>query len=131
VRSRATIPIAAAVLVAIGAVVATVGLRYYIAHRDLRFDRAAWMAAKTHGYCKKSRRGRMLDDLVHNHLRPGTPMTRVRRLLGTPDGTSDGTRGSWTYEVDREEEVFLPTCVYLVLHTHGGRLQHAEVYRDS
>jgi hypothetical protein len=30
--------------------------------------------------CEKSRRGRMVGDLVHNHLRPGTPMTRVRRF---------------------------------------------------
>ncbi len=127
-RSRATIPIATAVLVAVGALVAAFVLRYYFAHRDLKFDPAAWSAPRTHGYCEKSRRGRMVDDLVHNHLRPGMPMTRVRRLLGSPDDSSNGV---WSYGVDREDEVFLPTCVYLELQTRGGRLKHAEVGRDS
>jgi hypothetical protein len=128
VRSRATIPIATAVLVAVGALVAAFGLRYYFAYRDLKFHPAAWSAARTHGYCVKSRRGRMVDDLVHNHLRPGMPMTRVRRLLGSPDDSSNGV---WSYGVDREDEVFLPTCVYLELQTREGRLKHAEVGRDS
>jgi hypothetical protein len=128
VRSRATIPIATAVLVAVGALVAAFGLRYYFAHRDLKFDRTAWSAARTHGYCEKSQRGRMVDDLVHNHLRPGMPMTRVRRLLGSPNDSSNGV---WSYGVDREDEVFLETCVYLELQTRGGRLKHAEVVRDS
>jgi hypothetical protein len=52
-------------------------------------------------------------------------------LLGPPDETSNGIWGSWTYEVDREDEVFLPTCVHLELQTHRGRLQHVEIIRDS
>src|SRR5205814_7117470 len=121
-------PVATAVLVAIGALVATFGVRYYLAHRDLSFDRTAWLTARTHGYCEKSRRGRMVDDLVHEHLTTGMPMKRVRQLLGPPDDSSNGV---WSYGVDREDEVFLPTCVYLELQTQGGRLQHAEVYQDS
>ena len=112
------------VVVAVG----FIGARYYLAHRDLHFDRASWIRAKPDGYCAKSRRGRMVDDLVHNRLRPGMSMASVRALLGAPDDISDGV---WSYGVDREDEVFLPTCVDLELQTHAGRLQHAEIYRDS
>jgi hypothetical protein len=112
------------VVVAVG----FVGARYYLAHRDLRFDRAAWIRAKPEGYCAKSGRGRMVDDLVHNRLRAGMSMASVRGLLGAPDDNSDGV---WSYGVDREDEVFLPTCVYLELQTRAGRLQHAGIYRDS
>jgi len=127
-RPTAPARIVAAVGIGVLVLVTFLGARYYFAHHDLKFDRAAWSAGRTHGYCEKSRRGRMVDDLVRNHLRPGMPMTRVRRLLGSP---GDSLNGVWSYGVDREDEVFLPTCVYLELQTHGGRLQHAEVVRDS
>jgi len=127
VRSRIIIAIATVVL-AVGTLVTTFGLRYYFAHRQLSFDRARWLAA-SHGYCSKSERGRMVDDLVHRHLRPGMPLIQVRRLLGPPDVKEDGVWGSWQYEVDQEEGL-LAICVYLALETHAGRLKHAEVYRD-
>jgi outer membrane protein assembly factor BamE (lipoprotein component of BamABCDE complex) len=125
VRPHKKIAIAASVLVAVTALVGTFGLRYYLAHRSLSFDRARWLAA-SHGYCAKSERGRMADDLVHNHLRAGMPLRQVRRLLGRPDYSADGV---WSYDVNQEEGL-LAICVYLELHTHAGRLQDAEVYRD-
>ena len=126
-RSRKVIAVGTLGL-ALAALVATLGLRYYLAHRQLSFDRPRWLAA-SHGYCSKSERGRMVNDLVQNRLRPGMPLRRLRRLLGPPDYRSGGLSGSWDYNVDQEDGL-MAICVSLVLHTNAGRLQHAEVYRD-
>jgi len=125
-RSRATIPIAATVLVGLAAIATVAGVRYYLSHRDFKFNRAAWI--KPVGWCRESSRGRMVNDLVATHLRKGMPMTRVRNLLGPPEEMSDG---DWVYNVNREDEVFLDTCVTLELQTQRGRLEHVSVGRDS
>ena len=125
-RSRATIPIAATVLVGLAAIVTVAGVRYHLSHRDLKFNRAAWI--KPVGWCRESSRGRMVNDLVATHLRKGMPMTRVRHLLGPPEEMSDG---DWVYNVNREDEVFLDTCVTLERQTQRGRLKHVSVGRDS
>jgi len=70
----------------------------------------------------------MVNDLFATHLRKGMPMTRVRHLLGPPEEMSDG---DWVYNLNREDEVFLDTCVTLELQTQRGRLEHVSVGRDS
>jgi len=55
------------------------------------------------------------------------PIARVRRLLGSPDDSSNGV---WSYGVDRETSPSF-TCVYLSFKRTAGRLQHAEVGRDQ
>jgi hypothetical protein len=125
---RRVIVIGAVLLVGLAALAAVVGVSYYRSHRDLSFDRATWI--RPVGWCEHSRRGMMVKDLVRRHLRPGMPMKRVRSLIGPPDEVSDyGT--AWLYNVDREDEFFLDTCVGLELWTHGHRLQRAFVFRDD
>ena len=79
-RSRATIPIAAAVFIGLAAIVAVARVRYYSSNRELKFDRAAWI--RPVGWCRESSRGRMVNDLVATHLPAGMPMRGVRHLLG-------------------------------------------------
>jgi hypothetical protein len=91
-----------------------------------RFDRQVWLQSTE--YCSKSARGRMVDDLVANHLELGMGMTSVRALLGAPDEIDGGT---WAYNVSSEYGGFLPTCVGLQLHAVRGHLTQAVVTRDD
>jgi hypothetical protein len=115
-------------IVGLGVLIAVVGVRYYLAHRDVPFDRTTWI--RPVGACEHSPRGRMVDDLVQWHLHQGMAMKQVRMLLGPPDEVADqGT--TWVYDVDREWDPLLDTCVTLELWTRANRLRHAEVMRDS
>jgi hypothetical protein len=127
-RFRVLVQIALGVLVGLAALITVIGVRYYLSHRDLSFDQTAWI--KPAGWCEHSRRGRMVDDVVKRRLHAGMTMKRVRSLLGPPDGVADsGT--TWAYDVDREDDFLMDTCVTLELWWRDNRLQRAEVMRDS
>ena len=70
----------------------------------------------------------MVDDLQSRFLRAGMPKSEVRRLLGRPDQSLDPT---WAYNLDREDNFLLDTCVTLELEFTGERLQRATVRRDD
>jgi hypothetical protein len=95
--------------------------------RSRAFERAAWLEPV--GYCTKSERGRMVDDLVAYRLHAGMPVRRIRSLLGRPDEASDD--GTWVYHVSAEYNGFLPACVSLSVYITKGRLESAEVMQDD
>jgi len=80
-------------------------------------------------YCAKSPRGRMVEEVVADYLRPGMSMREARALLGTPDEIS--ADDTWVYNVDFEPDGLLGTCVLLVLYAKGDVLERAEVMRDD
>jgi hypothetical protein len=95
--------------------------------RERKFSASLWRHPA--GYCTKSPRGRIVEDLVTHRLRPGIEMDRVRSLLGSPDlMTADDV---WFYYVSAEHNGFLATCVGLQLNSTNERLQKAFVTRDD
>jgi dipeptidyl aminopeptidase/acylaminoacyl peptidase len=67
-----------------------------------KFDRELWLA---HPTCEPDNpRGRMVKDLLEQHLRKGTPRARVVELLGPPErslGGADYPLGEWSgFRVD-------------------------------
>jgi hypothetical protein len=56
-------------------------------------------------------------------------MPAARALLGAPNEVTD--YGTWVYDVDFEDTGFMGTCVTLSLYPKAGRLERAEVIRDS
>jgi hypothetical protein len=95
--------------------------------RAARFDQEAWLQPVES--CSKSARGRMVDDLVAEHLNVGMPMSSVRALLGDPDQVTED--GVWFYSVSSEYGGFLPTCTGLELDVTRGHLVSAAVTRDD
>ena len=95
-------------------------------HRSTKFDPVSWRGPVD--WCTSSPRGAMVGDLVHNRLRRGMRMRRVRNMLGPPDANPDGT---WLYNVDYESDGLLGTCVTLVLDAKAGRLDRWLIGRDD
>jgi outer membrane protein assembly factor BamE (lipoprotein component of BamABCDE complex) len=126
-----SLPIRLAVALLLLLVIAGFASAVVFGHREsrasARFDSSLWRHPA--GYCTKSSRGRMVDDLVANHLRMGMRMSRVRLLLGRPDEVTADT--VWFYNVSTEYSGFLATCVGLELDDSGGQLRKIRVTRDD
>jgi outer membrane protein assembly factor BamE (lipoprotein component of BamABCDE complex) len=126
-----TIPLRLAVGLLLLLFVAGLGTAGVVGHRNsaagTQFSASLWRHPA--GYCTKSPRGRIVEDLVTHRLRPGMQMDRVRSLLGSPDlMTADDV---WFYYVSAEHNGFLATCVGLQLNSTNERLQKAFVTRDD
>jgi hypothetical protein len=95
--------------------------------RAHRLDAKVWKRPASP--CEHTARNAMVDDLISTHLKKGTPMRRIRALLGRPMSTAGGSR--WDYAVGLEPDGLMDACVYLELYVTRGRLVRAELYRDS
>jgi hypothetical protein len=90
------------------------------------FDQSKWKEPVP--YCVKSARARMVDGLIHERLKKGMPMRKVRALLGRPDGQY---LDEWVYYVNREHSLTEEGCVLLSIGTDGKRLTDAGLDYDS
>jgi hypothetical protein len=91
------------------------------------FDPERWK--KPVKSCTESQRGRMVEEVVTDYLKPRMSMDDARKLLGAPDEISADE--TWIYNVDFESDGLLGTCVVLALYAKGDILERAAVMRDD
>ena len=108
--------------------VGTLGITFWRAEKQSRFDRTVWIS-RPDLEGSDTPRSRMVGDVMRRHLKPGMTCPQVHQLLGKPDSTSqfDTENHREGYGLGHIGAFGIDPSILVLQYDASGKLKEAHV----